>query len=61
MRVRFVPWHPPDHATNRDPAAGAAVTVTAEKLGNTAEQTLPQLIRLGSLVTVPDPFPPWRR
>jgi hypothetical protein len=40
-----------------EPEAGAAVSVTSVPLANEAEQTLPQLIPAGLLVTVPLPVP----
>jgi len=52
-----IPVHAPDHPAKVEPAAGAAVKVTAEPLANDAEQVPPQLIPAGLLVTVPEPVP----
>jgi hypothetical protein len=60
--VRFtahgaVPLQPPPlHPANVDPEAGAAVSVTVP-LANVVEQTAPQLIPAGLLVTLPVPAP----
>ena len=40
-----------------EPAAGAAVSVTAVPLAKLAEQVAPQVIPAGELVTVPLPVP----
>jgi len=48
---------PPLQPVNVEPAAGAAVKVTAVPLANGAEQVAPQLIPAGALVTVPVPAP----
>ncbi len=48
---------PPLQPLNVDPAAGAAVKVTAVPLANAAEQVAPHEIPAGALVTVPVPAP----
>ena len=48
----------PVQPANDEPAAGVAVKVTIVPTANEAEQTVPQLIPAGLLVTVPDPDPP---
>src|SRR2546425_5126085 len=53
-----VPLHPPPLERVRvEPAAGAAVSVTAVPLEKLAEQVAPQVIPAGALVTVPLPVP----
>src|SRR5438094_8434832 len=53
-----VPEHPPPfQPVKAEPAAGAAVSVTAVPLVKLAEQVTPQLIPTGALVTVPLPVP----
>jgi len=53
-----VPEHtPPLQPVNVEPAAGAAVRVTAAPGVNDCEQLAPQLIPAGALVTVPEPVP----
>jgi len=51
------PVHAPDHAENVEPAAGAAVKVTVAPAVYAWEQSEPQLIPTGELVTVPAPVP----
>ena len=48
---------PPLPPVNVDPAAGAAVKVTAVPLAYVAEQVAPHEIPAGALVTVPVPAP----
>src|SRR5207302_1138339 len=48
---------PPVQPVKEEPAAGAAVRVTAVPLGKLAEQVAPQLMPAGLLVTVPMPVP----
>ena len=48
---------PPVQPVKEEPAAGAAVRVTAVPLGKFAAQVAPQLIPAGELVTVPLPVP----
>src|SRR5918995_961871 len=53
-----VPEQPsPSQPANVDPDAGVAVSVTGVSCGNPAEQSDPQLMPAGSLVTVPLPPP----
>src|SRR3989441_1135140 len=53
-----VPEHPlPLQPVKVEPAAGAAVSVTAVPLAKLAEQAAPQVIPAGLLVTVPVPVP----
>jgi len=52
-----VPVQPPLQPANSEPAAGAAVNVTAAPLANAAEQVAPHEMPLGALVTVPAPVP----
>src|SRR5881628_3481596 len=53
-----VPEHPPPlQPVKIEPAAGAAVRVTAVPLVKLAEQVAPQVIPAGALVTVPLPVP----
>src|SRR5438034_9749452 len=53
-----VPEHPPPlQPVKVEPAAGAAVSVTAVPLVKLAEQVAPQVIPAGALVTVPLPAP----
>src|SRR5438094_943514 len=53
-----VPEHPPPlQPVKVEPAAGAAVSVTAVPLVKLAEQVTPQVIPAGVLVTVPMPVP----
>src|SRR5205809_6063380 len=53
-----VPEHPPPlQPVKVEPAAGAAVSVTAVPLVKLAEQVAPQVIPAGALVTVPLPVP----
>src|SRR5436309_2671942 len=53
-----VPEHPPPlQPVKVEPAAGAAVSVTAVPLVKLAEQVAPQLMPAGALVTVPLPVP----
>ena len=55
-----VPLQPPDHPANADPAAGAALRVTAVPLAKLALHVEPQLMPLGLLLIVPAPEPlPW--
>jgi hypothetical protein len=51
------PVQAPDHPANVEPEAGVAVRVTIVPLLKVALHTLPQLIPLGLLVTVPVPVP----
>src|SRR5439155_724963 len=48
---------PPVQPVKVEPAAGAAVSVTAVPLVKLAEQVAPQLMPVGELVTVPLPVP----
>jgi len=48
---------PPLQPLKVEPAAGAAVSVTAVPLGKLAEQVAPQVMPAGELVTVPLPVP----
>src|SRR5574341_415716 len=48
---------PPLQPVKVEPAAGAAVKVTAVPLGNAAEQVVPHEMPAGALVTVPLPAP----
>ena len=48
---------PPLQPVKVEPAAGAAVSVTAAPLAKLAAQVAPQLIPAGLLVTVPVPAP----
>src|SRR5437016_3604331 len=48
---------PPVQPAKEEPAAGAAVRVTAVPLGKLAAQVAPQLMPAGALVTVPVPVP----
>jgi len=48
---------PPLQPVNVEPAAGAAVKVTAVPLANGDAQVVPQEMPAGALVTVPDPVP----
>jgi hypothetical protein len=48
---------PPLQPVKAEPAAGAAVKVTAVPLANTAEHFLPQLMLPGALVMIPVPAP----
>src|SRR5438094_7936356 len=53
-----VPTQPPPlQPAKVEPAAGAAVKVTAVPLANAAEQVAPQETPAGALVTVPLPAP----
>ena len=53
-----VPLQPPPlQPVKVEPAAGAAVSVTAVPLEKLAEQVAPQVIPAGALVTVPLPVP----
>jgi hypothetical protein len=53
-----VPTHPtPFHPLNVEPGAGVAVSVTVEPLRTDCEQVAPQLMPLGTDVTVPNPTP----
>src|SRR5436309_11992923 len=53
-----VPVHPPPLQPPKvEPAAGAAVSVTAVPLAKLAEQVTPQVMPAGALVTVPAPVP----
>jgi hypothetical protein len=47
----------PLHPSNRDPVAGAAVSLTVAPATYDCEQSLPQLMPAGLLVTVPAPVP----
>jgi len=58
VQVAVVPVQPPPlQPVNREPAAGAAVRVTAVPLVNEAEHAAPQEMPAGALVTVPAPVP----
>jgi hypothetical protein len=48
---------PPDQPVNFEPSPALAVRVTAVPSGNSSEQSGPQFIPTGELVTVPDPEP----
>lgn len=51
-----VPEHPPPvQPVKTDPAAGVAASATLDPAANVAEQTLPQLMPAGVLVTLPLP------
>ena len=52
-----VPVQPPLQPLKIEPAAGAAVKVTAVPLANAAAQVVPQAMPAGALVTVPLPAP----
>ncbi len=52
-----VPVQPPLQPLKIEPAAGAAVKVTAVPLANAAAQVVPQATPAGALVTVPLPTP----
>ena len=52
-----VPVQPPLQPLKIEPAAGAAVKVTAVPLANAAEHVAPQAMPAGALVTVPVPVP----
>src|SRR6267142_4045497 len=52
-----VPVQLPLQPEKVEPAAGAAVKVTAVPLGKEAEQVAPQSMPAGALVTVPEPAP----
>src|SRR5206468_5731564 len=53
-----VPVHPPPlQPLKVEPAAGAAVSVTAVPLGKLAAQVAPQVMPVGELVMVPLPVP----
>src|SRR5437879_13711371 len=57
-----VPEQPPPLQPEKvEPAAGAAVKVTAVPLANAAAQVAPQATPAGELVTVPVPAPGWLR
>lgn len=53
-----VPEQAPCHPANTEFDPGVAVRVTSVCVGNSAEQTLPQLMPEGVLLTVPPPVPP---
>ncbi len=57
VQVLAVPEHAPLQPAKVEPAAGAAVKVTAVPLVNAAEQVAPQEMPAGALVTVPEPAP----
>ena len=58
VHVLAVPVHPPPlHPANVDPAAVPAVSTTDVPLAKGSEQSAPQLIPVGALVTVPVPVP----
>jgi hypothetical protein len=52
-----VPVHAPDQPTKVEPALGVAVSVTTESVGNVLEQTEPQEMPAGLLLTGPLPLP----
>ena len=52
-----VPVQPPLQPLKIEPAAGAAVKVTAVPLANAAAQVVPQAMPAGALVMVPVPAP----
>ena len=52
-----VPVQPPLQPLKIEPAAGAAVKVTAVPLANAAAQVVPQEMPAGALVMVPVPAP----
>lgn len=53
-----VPVQAPPQPANSEPLAGVAVSATTVPLGKAAEQTAPQSIPAGLLVTFPAPVPP---
>jgi hypothetical protein len=53
-----LPLHAPLHPVNVEPAAGAAVKITAVPWLKFALHNVPQLIPAGLLVTDPEPVPP---
>src|SRR6516162_4482550 len=57
VQVDCFPVQAPDHSVNAEPEAAVAVSVTEVPVGNGVEQTDPQSIPMGSLVTVPAPPP----
>ncbi|MBI3067056.1 MAG: hypothetical protein HYY82_19210 [Deltaproteobacteria bacterium] len=58
VQVLAVPVHPPPlHPANVEPEAAAAVSTTDVPLAKGSEQSAPQLIPVGALVTVPVPVP----
>ena len=52
-----VPVHAPDQPAKVEPAAGAAVNVTEVPEAYDSVQSVPQLMPVGVLVTVPEPVP----
>jgi hypothetical protein len=53
-----VPAHPPPvHPVNTEPDAAVAVSVTRRPAGKLSAQSLPQLMPVGLLTTVPPPVP----
>jgi hypothetical protein len=57
VQVAVVPVHAPLQPVKSELPAGAAVKVTMAPLVNDVEQTVPQLMPAGELVTVPVPVP----
>ena len=57
VKVLVVPEHAPNHPLKIDPDAAAAVRFTEVPLLYGSEQSEPQLIPAGLLVTVPEPVP----
>ncbi len=57
VHVLAVPEHAPLQPVKVEPAAGAAVSVTAVPLVNDAEQVAPHVMPAGLLVIVPLPAP----
>ena len=57
VQVLAVPLQAPDQPEKAEPALGAAVRVTLAFRLKLAEQAVPQVMRVGELVTVPDPVP----
>ncbi len=56
-QVVVVPEHAPPHPENVEPAAGAAVSVTARPARVEVEHVAPQSMPAGDEVTVPLPLP----
>ena len=52
-----VPEQPPVHPSNFEPEAAVAARVTSAPAEYISEQSLPQLMPVGLLATVPEPLP----